>query len=538
MANLQKELSDCLSEIFSAWQRITCNNPQLLDLRTLEILQGRHPVLSLADRQHIREAFQQGEVFRHVDDSQLRAQMLDASLNYPMMIPSLKTFLENTKYLKAMTDVVKKILPSNSKGTIRETMLRYYMMSESRSFSIQCSENSYIEKEAPSRYGFWSAYRQVYLFAMRNFCGLTDCHPLGFTRASRARCPDSFEVWERFRSLISRVGFAFPGSKKVRQDRADLVAIRAFVSRLRPPELFTYNESQVSELTAHVISILSSMDPRPLPGLDSIQACDRSETWCLENRCGMTDTESFFYDQKYLFLDNVYSPNQLARESVTTFAVKRNIFKSFFLDFEIDENPNMNRQQVQDCQNIVSQGIPVATVENGTNMELCSAEDRTVEDHTATDNGMAMELFSAEDHTATEDNGDIIWQSPEACRWTFRITPDDFYMACKPLLRKLTGVIFCDIIKKEALSLCSASVATQFPDFVDLQSSWLAKVEEDSVTLQILTPKQVSDKCREGRCIIFHGRKGSFKPKLSPSAITPRIFLPRCDQGRWRLEGF
>ncbi|PYH98844.1 hypothetical protein BO71DRAFT_457304, partial [Aspergillus ellipticus CBS 707.79] len=292
-----EELSDSLSEICSAWHKITCNNPHLLDLRTLERLQGRHPALSLADRQYIREAFQQGEIFRYVDDSHLRAQMLDASLSYPMMIPSLKTFLENTKYMKAMTDVIKKILPSNSKGTIRQTMLRYYMMSENQTFSIQCSENSYIERQAPGRYGFWSAYRQVYLFAMRNFCGLTDCHPLGFTRASKARCPDSFEVWERFRNLISRVGFAFPGSKKVRQDRADLVAIRAFVSH-------------------------------------SIQACDRFETWCLENRCGMTDTESFFYDQKHLFLDNVYSPNQLARESVTTFAVKRNIFKSFFLDFE------------------------------------------------------------------------------------------------------------------------------------------------------------------------------------------------------------
>ncbi|CAI7628059.1 unnamed protein product, partial [Penicillium manginii] len=332
--------------------------------------------------------------------------------------------------------------------------------------------------------------------------------------------------------------FAFPGSKKVRQDGADLVAIRAFVSRLRPPELFIYNESQVNELTAHVVSILSSMDPRPLPGLDSIQACDRFETWCLENRCGMTDTESFFYDQKHLFLDNVYSPNQLARESVTTFAVKRNIFKSFFLDFEIDENLDVNRQQVQYCQNIVSQGIPVAMAEDEINTELCSAENHTVEDHTATDNETAMVLFPAEDHTPTEDNGNIIWQSPEACRWTFGMTPDDFYMACKPLLRKLAGVIFCDVAKKEALSLCSATVATQFPDFVDLQSSWLAKVEEDSVTLKILTPKQVSDKCREGSCIIFHGMKGSFKPKLSPSAKAPRIFLPTCDQGQWRLEGF
>lgn len=477
-------------------------------------------------------------MFRYVDDLHLRAKMLDASLNYPMMIPSLKTFLENTKYMKAMTDAIKKVLPSNSKGTIRQTMLRYYMSSESRTFSIQCSENNYIQRQAPNTYGFWSAYRQVYLFAMRNFCGLTDCHPLGFTRASRARCPDSFEVWERFRNLISRVGFVFPGSTGARPDRAELIAIRAFVSRLRPPELFTCNESKLNELTAHVASVLSSMDPRPIPGLDSIQTWDRSEPWRLENRCGMTDTESFFHDQKYLYLDNIYSPNQLARETLTTFAVKRNTFKSFFLGFETDENRDTNPQHVQDFQNSVSQGVTAATAENRVVMELSLAEDNIVEDNTAINNEMAMELFSAEDPTAIGNNGDIIWQSPEACRWTFGIRPDDFYMSCKPLLGGLTGVIFCDIVKKEALSLCSASVATQFTEFVDLQSNWLAKVEEDLATLKILTPSQVLDKCREGRCIIFHGMKGSFKPKLSPSTIAPRIFLPRCDQGQWRLEGF
>ena len=97
------------------------------------------------------------------------------------------------------------------------------------------------------------------------------------------------------------------------------------------------------------------MDPRPIPGLDSIQTSDKSEPWRLENRCRMTNTKSLFRDQKYLYLDNIYSSNQLARESVTTtFAVKRSTFKSFFLDFETDENRDMNRQPIQTFQSSVS----------------------------------------------------------------------------------------------------------------------------------------------------------------------------------------
>lgn len=50
----------------------------------------------------------------------------------------------------------------------------------------------------------------------------------------------------------------------------------------------------------------------------------------------MTDTETFFSDQKYLFLENIYSTDEPARENMTSFAVKRNIFRSFFPDLHED----------------------------------------------------------------------------------------------------------------------------------------------------------------------------------------------------------
>jgi hypothetical protein len=266
----------------------------------------------------------------------------------------------------------------------------------------------------------------------------------------------------------------------------------------------------------------------------------------------MTDTESFFYDQKYLFLDNIYSPNQPAREAVTTFAVKRNTFKSFFLEFEKDENLNINRQPVQNCQNTPSQGVLATRVENEMDMELFSTGDRTAtenetnmelfsaEGHTTTEDETAMELFSAEGHTSTGHNSDtnIVWQSSEACRWTFAVSPDDFYMSCRPLLQSLTGVIFCDVMKKEALSFRSASAASGFPTFIDISSIWFAQVEESSSTINLrtLTRNQVFAKCVGGSCIIFHGKHGSFKPKLSPSEIVTPVLLPTYDQGHWILK--
>jgi len=47
----------------------------------------------------------------------------------------------------------------------------------------------------------------------------------------------------------------------------------------------------------------------------------------------MTTSSTFLFDQRYLFLHNIYSVDQPARASMTSFAVKRDIFRSFFPDF-------------------------------------------------------------------------------------------------------------------------------------------------------------------------------------------------------------
>lgn len=48
----------------------------------------------------------------------------------------------------------------------------------------------------------------------------------------------------------------------------------------------------------------------------------------------MTDIDIFFSDQKYLFFHNIYChPNDPQHQSLTSFAVKRDMFLAFFSDF-------------------------------------------------------------------------------------------------------------------------------------------------------------------------------------------------------------
>ena len=60
-------------------------------------------------------------------------------------------------------------------------MFRYYVAPRNQQFYIQSLENDFVQRVGPKDFGFWSAYRQLFLFAMRHFCGMTDSQPLGFS---------------------------------------------------------------------------------------------------------------------------------------------------------------------------------------------------------------------------------------------------------------------------------------------------------------------------------------------------------------------
>ncbi|KAJ6118733.1 hypothetical protein N7471_013353 [Penicillium samsonianum] len=236
-----------------------------------------------------------------------------------------------------MTDVIKRVLPLKHKGTIRELMFKYYVCPQDLKHQLQISENDYVQKAGSKEYGFWAAYRQLFLFAMRHFYGLTDSRPLGVGQSRLKARFDNSELWKRFKLCANNVGFVFPGSKSSKRAHPtgsiEFAAIHGILTRLRPPELFVYDEAKVRECSNHIATILRDMVPRKIDNPPAIQSLDYQDDWSLEQRYRMTTSSTFLFDQRYLFLHNIYSVDQPARASMTSFAVKRDIFRSFFPDF-------------------------------------------------------------------------------------------------------------------------------------------------------------------------------------------------------------
>ncbi|KAL2372009.1 hypothetical protein BDBG_03684 [Blastomyces gilchristii SLH14081] len=292
------ELAYYIDHIISIYVEITVGKSEILDAGTVELFQGRSPYWSKIDREYVEEIFADGSAFPEVTSPAERDQLRQRVLQVQCILPSLRTLHEDTKYLEPVMKLMRRLLPASFKGTIQSGMRRQYTPAADDGSLIQTSESSYRREHGQSQaYGFWAAYRQVVLAGMRDFYGLVpNFKPHKMHKLSSAtRQPDSRVLWDRFKGVARPVGFRFPQARQ--GGTPPIVAHHANISR---PALTTNDANE----------------------------------WSFRDTCGMTDGASFFSDQKYLYLDNIYShvPDE-PRQQVTSFSVKRDFFLAFFPRF-------------------------------------------------------------------------------------------------------------------------------------------------------------------------------------------------------------
>ncbi|KJF60725.1 uncharacterized protein CIMG_12218 [Coccidioides immitis RS] len=297
-----EELANYLKHIKAVMTIITNGRPEILDAQTVTQLEGRSPFWSRADANHIDMVFDEGLVFPDVISTPEYEILRERVKSIRCIIPSLRTFHEDCKYLEPMVKLVRRLLSPKWKGTVKHGMKRRYSPPAGDSFPIQTTVGYRSERRQAPGYGFWSAYRQVFLASMREFFGLVpNFKPLKMHKVPmHMQQPEASVLWTRFREVVSTVGFSVP-----RIDHG-----------------------------AHLVPINWGGDNRgqyPAPSLTNNHHAD----WRLSSRCGMTDGTSFFMDKEYLFLDNIYStPRDEPQDDLTSFAVKRDMFIAFFPPFE------------------------------------------------------------------------------------------------------------------------------------------------------------------------------------------------------------
>ncbi|KAJ6115238.1 hypothetical protein N7486_001016 [Penicillium sp. IBT 16267x] len=331
------------------------------------------------------------------------------------------------------------------------------------------------------------------------------------------------------------------------------------------------------------------MMPRNIEEQAPAQSSDKVEDWSLQGRCGMTDTDTFFSDQKYLFLDNIYSADEYSRESMTSFAVKRNTFRLFFCDFENNENmpdheplpreehldlPMSDAEQIANTHTneqtmavqtmvVPSQqlhiGGPISDAEQIANthtneqtmavqtmsvpsqqlhLELPLSNDRQIVDTKTTVESQQHQIV-APPPSSSRPALEILAQSSQSCRCKVNLTPQDLYAS----IPSYVAITFYDIEKEEALFFRGQDSLHFLNLIEDHSNRWYAMVEPesngyrlDAISLVDLTKHR---KIKEGNsAFVCHAMQGcSFYSLVFPTIPNRGLKLPHLnsDTGKWEL---
>jgi hypothetical protein len=292
------------------------------------------------------------------------------------MIPSLHTFLEDTKYLEPCAKIVKSLLPTKFKGTIYEA----YEKNHTGIFEcqIQKTENRFSPLVGTLTECIWIAYRQIWLFAMRHFPDMIGICPRkdeGKPKPS-VHHPDE-NLWHKIAELARKCGFQTSAIAKYLRRSPSHNMASEFLAQCRPPEYYNVSTTALNRAVNSIVSILQDIQPRTIDMKVPPLTSDYQDNMDVADRCGRPFEQSFLDDKKYLFYNYIYNKRSekwtLARREryLTSFKVKQDIFIAFFgrSDEEAEDpssedralnNVNMMNLQNQDMSSRPSQ-TPVNT---------------------------------------------------------------------------------------------------------------------------------------------------------------------------------
>ena len=332
-----EELAHYLTRVKNTWDRILGYDRRLypqLDSHTVEVLEGRCPCYSTEDLLFVEQRLSSREIFASPCFDAHREQILQRVREIPHLIPTIHTFLEDTKYLEPCAKVMKVLLHGKVNGSIRQAFDRLH--NGQRTFFEQLDEAEDVERLLDSgSEARWRSYRQLWLFSWRHFPEMTGQSPRKDPqRPTPVKLSIEYSWWRAIADLASRCGYTDIPNPYL---EADETMAREFLRRARPPQLYQFDDTAFDLNVRKICDTLKQVQrSNPVPPSPDLSSDRESCGPDVSFRCGRPFEQAFLDDVGRLFLRYVYSDSLCAsrKRFITTFAVKRDIFHCFFGCFD------------------------------------------------------------------------------------------------------------------------------------------------------------------------------------------------------------
>ena len=376
----KQELQRYLDHVRTCWDRILGFRDDLrarVDFGTVRQLELRNPCASEEDRGHILGKMETMQLFSMITDSAVRRQILERLGEVPHIIPSLHTFLEDTKWLEPCAKIMRSLLPGKKESSLlagdkestQDSFLRLYSGSTTRKIEhhpMDRRENTGSEVEN-ARLG----YLQLWMFAWRHFpelSGITPRKDVGYpkpqAKASNPQC------LHRLAEMAHWLGFGSSKITELLSQDPDMSMARSFLEEARPKEFYSMSGDTRARVVQQIHQALKTSS-------DSLtQDPQRTDqvVGILDHRCGRPHQGSHDSSKSRFFFPIIYGDTI---KELSYLSVNRDIFLAFFGPISgrphLDQDCGMGNvdsitRDVQYTRNDVDQGMTNGPLESLSNI--------------------------------------------------------------------------------------------------------------------------------------------------------------------------
>ncbi|KAL3705906.1 hypothetical protein TMatcc_006915 [Talaromyces marneffei ATCC 18224] len=308
-------------------------NPDLeammkIDAHTVERLELMAPKASYRDARKVQRLLHSGKVLSNFNLSE-RARMWKWLRDYDGIIPTLRTFFRDIKYLKECGNAMKLLINfSKTEPTVRQALQCCYSPRDSleEGCLIQTSEDTFESRFGSLEVQQELSYRQLWLHAMRVYPRISRTLPTPNSLAkSQNKTLDALVVYE-MAMFAHKLGFQSPAIKKLITHSPDAMIAQSVLLHARDQEGYEYDAKVFPTLVHRIVECFSMATPREHPQLPSLV----DSTAGLKERCGIPSGQAQRHDHRLLFLDRLHTDRVAISGTVSTWYVRRNVYFAFF----------------------------------------------------------------------------------------------------------------------------------------------------------------------------------------------------------------
>ena len=266
-------------------------------------------------------------IFPMVTDSNLRSCISIALQNIRYIVPSLRTFFEDTKWLEPCAKIMRTLLDTKKKESLKRSFSRIYegINSETGQFRILTQNLGFVTHRGSGDEAFSSGYRQLWLFAWRTFPELSAILPRKDIGKPKPRDKAINQQYQRQLARLAKdLGFSSPRVETLSAQDSDERMIRDFLCQARPPDLYDLDDTNSAILMIRrALDLLKEYNRGtravglPTPGQEPAR----------DRRCGRPHEGSHEEAKDAFFFSQIYDSEC---RTVSEFSINRDIFHAFF----------------------------------------------------------------------------------------------------------------------------------------------------------------------------------------------------------------